>query len=117
MLASVEGKRGQECHTKEVALEPGLESYMEVHFQPCQALMMLKVRQGNGLAGSTAGVGVTVVALLTHMHLTHMLPLSPPEPGNSPSTSCQPVRPLFYTALLLALCWLLHSQGFPSPVA
>lgn len=32
MLASVEGKRGQECHTKEVGLEPGLESYTEVHF-------------------------------------------------------------------------------------
>lgn len=57
---------------KEVVFEPGLESYVKVHFWPCQALMILQV--GYGLAGFIIGVRVTMVALLTHMRLTQVTP-------------------------------------------
>lgn len=77
---------------KAEAFEPGLESYVKVHFLPCQALMKRKVGQGNGLAGLIAGGRVNVVALLTHMHLTQVAPFLT-EPANTPSTSCQLVCP------------------------
>lgn len=57
-----------------MAFEPELESYVKVHFWPCQAVMMLKVGQGYGLAGSITGVRVTMVTLLTHMRLTQVAP-------------------------------------------
>lgn len=110
MLASMEGKCGQECCTKEVALEPGLESCVKVHFRSCQALRMLKVGQGNEPAGSTTGVRVTMVALLPHMHLGQVAPFPclrslatlPPHPQLSVLLRCLAPSPLLAPTVLRA---------------